>query len=97
MDDPSPSSLLFEGVEYWRTERGTKLKNGTRFLCCLKCGLVWSFADPLEVAAAMKRMGVPEGEVPARASYAAHLLKWVAFIVFTIGFALWLSTVTRGN
>lgn len=94
-DDPSPSNLLFEGVEYGRTERGTRLRNGARFLCCLQCGLVWNYAEPNEIAAAMKRLGVPEGEVPERVSYAARLLMWIAFIVFAMIAILWLSTVTR--
>ncbi len=94
MDDPRPSQLVIEGAAYWRPGRGTKLINGSRFYCCLRCGLAWNFVDRAELAGALKKMGVAEGEVPVRASYLIHLIKWVSFIVVTLSLALWLAVAS---
>lgn len=83
--------MLIEGAAYWRPGMGTKLSNGSRFYCCLRCGLAWNFVDRVELARALKKMGVLEGEVPARASYLIHLIKWTSFIVASVVLAVWLS------
>lgn len=90
MDDPRPSQLVIEGAAYWRPGKGTNLINGSRFYCCLRCGLAWNFVDRVELAGVLKKMGIAEGEVPVRASYLIHLFKWVSFIVVTLSLAFWL-------
>lgn len=79
-DDPSASSFHPEGVRHWLRLQGARLAAGTLFHCCLRCGLIWSHADPNNVVKILAKQGVPHGEVPKRASYLLHLMKWLVAI-----------------
>ncbi len=89
-DNPDASSFHPQGVRHWIRSQGATLKNGTHFLCCLKCGLIWNYVAAETVVSILEKQGVPKGEVPHSASYLAHLAKWIAFILGSAGLAAWI-------
>ena len=94
-DAPDLATFHPRGVKHWIRYQGVRLRNGTRFHCCLKCGLTWSFSAAEEVMSMLHKQGVAKGEVPVPASYFAHLAKWIVFILIAAAAILW-SAATLG-
>jgi len=90
IDDSYPSSFHPDGIRHWYSNPGSKLQNGAKFYCCLNCGLVWSFTDPNKIMSILEKLGVPKGQLPERASYSMHFLKWMLFLLASLGLAVWI-------
>lgn len=94
-DPPLESSFRPDGIRYWYENPGARLREGTKFYCCLKCGLVWGFTESEKVIDILAKLGVTRGELPARASYFAHLVKWVLFLLASGVIAAWLFSISH--
>jgi hypothetical protein len=93
IDAPYPKSYYPFGPKYWYGAPGSKLRDGQIFNCCLSCGLVWSYTDQYKIISILEKLGVPKGEVPQKASYGAHVIKWLIFLLSSLGVAIWLYSL----
>ncbi len=84
-----------EGAKYWTNTAGAKLQDGNIMHCCNSCGLTWAHVQVSDVHTILEKLGVPRGEVPVRASYTMHVLRWVGFLLVSGAVAGWISTFSR--